>query len=241
MGYEEDFSLYLKFTNEKEILSKEILNLFKKFKVKSVLDIGAGNGDLSKFLADKVERYLAVEQKKKFVECLKDKKIEVIEGNFPCDTGKEKFDFILCSHSVPYTSQDYVSFLKSAFEKLNKNGLFLIITYIGEGDDWNNFLESIGIKPFENTLVSYLERKKFLEQFGELTEWFVTSKVETSSIEDLMKALSFVASGGKEDKRDIFFSKEREISNILKTKYFDVHSKKHFFPFKHVFLMVNKK
>ena len=39
--YEEGFSFYLKYTKEKEILAKELISLFRKLKVNSVLDIGA--------------------------------------------------------------------------------------------------------------------------------------------------------------------------------------------------------
>ena len=239
--YEEGFSFYLKYTKEKEILAKELISLFRKLKVNSVLDIGAGNGDLASLIFNQVKRYVAIEPRKKFVKSLKDKEINVIEDNFPCNIGNKKFDFILCSHSTPSLKKDYEPFLKVAFEKLNKNGNLLLITYLGGEDDWNTLLKEINIKPFENASARYLDRKNFVEQFGDLKEWFVNTKIESSSMENMIKALSFVASGGEEEKKNAFLSKSKEISEILNEKYYNKESNNYFFPFKHVFLMVNKK
>jgi SAM-dependent methyltransferase len=238
--YEEDFSSYLKIANEKPVLAQEIIALFERLKVKSVLDIGAGNGDLSSLIFKKVEKYTAVEPRKEFAKLLRAKGISVVEDTFPCDIGKEKYDLILCSHSVPYLQRDYEQFLKEAYEKLNKNGNILVITYIGERDDWNYFLSDINVKPFVNTLVNYTDRKNFLKQLGKVKEWFVFSRLESSSIEDLIKALGFVASAGEKDKKDAFLSKIKKIRDILETKYYNKESGKYFFPFKHVFLTVNK-
>jgi ubiquinone/menaquinone biosynthesis C-methylase UbiE len=239
-NYEEDFPFYLKFTDEKHILSQEILKLFKKFKVKSVLDIGAGNGDLSKLLFNEVERYTAVEPRREFTESLKKKGINVIENSFPCYVGKEKYNFVLCSHSVPSVKREYEPFLKEAFEKLDSKGNLQLITYIGKENDWDMLLEEINVKPFDDTSIKYLERKDFLKQLGRLEEWFVFSRVKSSSIDNLIRALSFVASGGEEEKRDTFLSKSKDIRKILITKYFDKESAMYFFPFKHVFLRANK-
>jgi len=239
--YEEDFSSYLKIANEKPVLAQEIITLFDKLNVKSVLDIGAGNGDLSSLIYNEVEKYTAIEPRKEFVKLLREKNINVIEGTFPCDIGKMKYDLVLCSHSVPYIQGDYEPFLKEAYERLNKNGNMLVITYIGEGDDWNNFLKDTGVKPFVNTLVNYTDRKNFLSELGELKEWFVFSRLESSSIEDLVKALGFVASAGEKDKKEDFLSKTNKIHEILEDKYCNKESGKYFFPFRHVFLTVNKK
>jgi len=239
-NYEEDFPFYLRFTNEKQILSQEIVSLFNKFNVKSVLDIGAGNGDLSKLLFSEVERYLAVEPRKEFVKSLKNKNIKVIENFFPCNIGEEKYDFILCSHSVPSIKEDYGPFLKEAFGRLNKKGNLLFITYLGKENDWDNLLRDINVEPFEDVSNKYFERKNFLKKLGKIQEWFVFSKVESSSKNDLIRALSFVASGGDKDKKDTFLSRSKEISDILEDKYYNKESRKYFFPFKHVFLRVNK-
>jgi SAM-dependent methyltransferase len=239
-NYEEDFPFYLRFTNEKKILSEEILQLFNRFNVKRVLDIGAGNGDLSKLLVNNVEMYSAIEPKEEFVKSLRNKNIPTVKGNFPCYIDNNKYDFVLCSHSVPSIKRDYESFLNEAFKKLDKNGRLLLITYLGKENDWNDLLKTINVEPFEDVSDKYFERKDFLKKFGKLEEWFVFSKVESSSKNDLVRALSFVASGGEQEKRDNFLSKSPEIYSILDEKYYDKDSATYFFPFKHVFLMVDK-
>jgi SAM-dependent methyltransferase len=238
--YEEDFSSYLKIANEKPVLAQEINTLFDKLGVKNVLDIGAGNGDLSSLIFKKVKQYTAIEPRKEFVKLLRDKNITTIEGTFPCDTGRDKYDLVLCSHSVPYLQREYEPFLKEAHSRLNKNGNLLVITYIGEGDDWNHFLRDAGVKPFVDTLINYTDRKNFLKKFGKLKEWFVFSKLESCSIEDLVKALGFVASAGEKDKKEYFLSRTEKIYEILNDKYYDKNSGNYFFPFRHVFLRVNK-
>jgi SAM-dependent methyltransferase len=239
--YEQDFPFYLKYTNEKKILSKEILNLFNRFNVKSVLDLGAGNGDLSKLLVKDVDRYLAVEPKKEFIHSLRKEGITALEKAFPCNLSEEKYDFILCSHSVPSSKLDYEPFLNKAFERLNQNGHLLIITYLGKENDWDNLLTDIKVKPFEEVSDRYFERKDFLKKLGKIEEWFVFSKVESSSIENIIKALSFVASGGEVEKKNIFLSKSKEISDIMNQKYYNKESNDYFFPFEHVFLMTSKR
>ena len=92
-----------------------------------------------------------------------------------------------------------------------------------------------------NTLVNYTNRKNFLSQLGKIKEWFIFSKLESSSIEDLVKALGFVASAGEKDKKEDFLSKTEKIREVLKGKYYNKESGEYFFPFKHVFLTVNKK
>src|SRR3972149_4254514 len=100
-SYESDFQVFLKYTNEKKILKEEISKLINKFNIRSILDIGAGNGELSQPLSEEVEDYLCIEPKKDFVGLLRKKGLTVIESEFPTELDRQ-FDMVLCSHSVPY-------------------------------------------------------------------------------------------------------------------------------------------
>ena len=69
--YIKDFETFLKHTDEKEVLYQALAEEIKSNHFSSILDIGAGNGDLSLPLSKLVNRYLAVEQKPKYVQRLK--------------------------------------------------------------------------------------------------------------------------------------------------------------------------
>ena len=58
-------------TNQKDVLFREISLYLKKYKVKSLLDIGAGDGILAQKLANRVSRYLAIESDRERIEKLR--------------------------------------------------------------------------------------------------------------------------------------------------------------------------
>ena len=60
VSYRPDFEFFLTHTDEKEIILSEIEKYIDKYKVKSLLDIGAGNGKTAIFLKKNVSRYLAL-------------------------------------------------------------------------------------------------------------------------------------------------------------------------------------
>ncbi len=235
--YESDFQTFLKYTNEKKILRDEIIKIIKKLKIKSILDVGAGNGDLSYPLSKEVEDYLCVEPKKGFADLLRAKGLKVIEDKFPVRIDK-RFDLVLCSHSIPYDKPELISFLNSAWENVKNRGSLLIITYIGKGDDWNKFLDSIGQKSSGDAYISYEDKLKMLNSFGKLKIKEVFSEVNTKRVEDMIRALSFIAGGGIQNEKDFFLQRQEVIKKILKKKYF--RKGVYFFPFRHIFILIRK-
>ncbi|MFH1325644.1 MAG: class I SAM-dependent methyltransferase [archaeon] len=234
--YESDFQFYLRHTNEKEILRKEITKIIRKLKIDSVLDVGAGNGGLSQPLSKEVGNYLCIEQRKYFADLLREKGLNVIEAEFPTEIN-EKFDMVLCSHSFPRDKEKLKIFLDAAWKLVKNNGFLLVITYTGDGEDWNKFLKKIGQKSFESVYVNYGEKLKLLKKFGKPKIKNLFSEVETRNIRDMIYALSFVAAGVKEE-RDSFLRKRNVIKKVLNEKY--RRGKGYFFPFRHVFVLIKK-
>jgi SAM-dependent methyltransferase len=111
-SYQSDFEAYLACTDEKEILLREIRRDFHRQKVKTVLDIGAGNGKLSIPLSKEFS-YLAVEKKPEFVKSLTKNGVSVIEGLFPIPI-EEKFDAVLISHSLNVYRESFETFVSAA-------------------------------------------------------------------------------------------------------------------------------
>ena len=235
--YSSDFEKYLSHTNEKAILRDVLLNYISDWGVGSVLDIGAGNGDLSVPLSENVGEYVAVEPKPNFVSMLKRKNINVIDKMFPCEVGGS-YDLILCSHSVPYEKEDFEPFLQEAWKRVNDGGHLVMITYAGSKDDWNTLLERLEIDPFEDHIGRYLKRKQFLESLGFTDVRMVRTCLECDNVYDMFEALSFVAGGGIAEKKKPFLDKRNEVEKILKEEY--CYDERFVFPFDHYFLIVRK-
>jgi ubiquinone/menaquinone biosynthesis C-methylase UbiE len=103
------FRKFLNWTNQTEKLGKEILGLTKPSD-KSLLDIGAGNGDLTETYIGRFEQALLLEPTQAFYEGLRER--------FPRATIKQikaedfrseasRFDLIVASHVLYYVSEPF--------------------------------------------------------------------------------------------------------------------------------------
>ena len=235
--YKNDFEKFLVHTNEKRILLKEITKEIKKLKTESLLDIGAGNGLLATPLSKEVSRYLAIEPKLSFVEKLKSNGLDVVQSNFPVSIS-EKFDLILSSHSLSYDKENFEPFIREAFNLLNQNGVFLIITYRGQEDDWNNLLDFVGKKKMDYNRMIFNSIIELLNNLGNVTIRKVITKVTTDNLDDMIQALSFVFSDGKPEKKEKFLGYKVKLEKFLNSKYKIEHG--YSFPFQHFFIMTQK-
>ncbi len=238
MGYESDFRVFLKHTNEKEVLGKEIIRLIKKFKIQSILDIGAGNGDLSYPLSQEVKEYLCVESKKDFAKLLRKRGLKVVEREFPTKIDKT-FDMVLCSHSIPNRPDELKIFLNVAWKNVKPGGILLIITYVGDDkDEWVRFLKLVRPELFVVDYMKYEKKLQMLRKFGKPDVKNIFSEVATKNKKDMISALSFVAGGGIKKEKDLFLRKKPIIDGIINEKY---HRKgEYFFPFRHIFITIRK-
>jgi len=126
--YSKAFAAFLACTDEKLVLLQEIGRDLKHRRVQTVLDIGAGNGDLAIPLSTQVDRYVAIEPKGDYATRLREHDIAVIEQAFPCELGTT-FDAVLSSHSLPWKSAVYIPFLSAAWAHVAEKGVLLVITY----------------------------------------------------------------------------------------------------------------
>ena len=115
-------------SNQKEVLLKEISKYIKKYNVKSLLDIGAGDGVLAKKLNTIVEKYLGIEKNAEWKENLKG--LNITQGEFPCKINGE-FDMVLSSHSIPEEKSLYKAFLEQAWSLVKDGGVLVIVTFKG--------------------------------------------------------------------------------------------------------------
>lgn len=203
-----------------------------------MLDIGAGNGLLAIPLSQNIGRYVAVEPKAGFVEKLRSHDLDVIQSNFPTPV-HEKFDLVLSSHSMSYEKGKYESFINEAFQLLNPNGVFLIVTYRGEEDDWNDLLAFLGQNRIDSQRASFHFILELLNTLGNVSVRKVTTEVMTKNIDDMIQALSFVFSDGNPEKKEVFLGYRTKLEEILDSKYKTEHG--YSFPFQHFFIATQKK
>ena len=235
--YKSDFEKFLSHTKEKEILLSEILKDVKKYSVDSILDIGAGNGLISIPLAKHVKTFQAVERNQKFVKKLSENGIHTTQAEFPTKISGS-FDLVLASHVISYQKSVYEDFIHTAWNLVKPDKVFLVITYRSQEDDWTSLISALGQKTNDFNRVGYNKIVELLFSLGEVKIRKVTTSVETNTLNDMIDALSFVASDGLPERKEKFLSKRAVLEKILNSKY---RTKKGFiFPFQHFFITVIK-
>lgn len=236
--YKNDFEKFLAHTNEKRILVDEITSEIVKYASASLLDIGAGNGLVSIPVARVCKRYCAVEKNSGFVEKLRTAGLAVVEGQFPIPV-HDTFDMALVSHAISYKKDSFESFITEAWKLINPGGVFLIITFRGQEDDWTQLMEDIK-EPMEDYYrTGFNAIIKLLYSLGEVTMRRVTTTVTTETLEDMLFALSFVASDGKAERKEGFLKHTPKLRKVLNSKYKTEHG--YSFPFQHFFITTRKK
>ncbi|HCI05263.1 MAG: hypothetical protein UX26_C0009G0014 [Parcubacteria group bacterium GW2011_GWC1_45_9] len=236
-NYKNDFEKFLAHTDEKQILLEEISKEIEKYGAKSLLDIGAGNGLLSVPLSKKVENYLAIESNKGFATKLREAKLEVIEGVFPLEI-PGAFDMALASHSISYEKDSFEPFIKEAWKSVKSRGVLLIITYRGQEDDWTRLMKDLGESHEDHNRIGFNQIIELLASLGKVKTRKVITRVKTDNLEDMIQALSFVASDGKPEKKEKFLENHLRLGKILSEKYQDKNG--YFFPFQHFFIITEK-
>lgn len=231
--YYKDFKTFLSYTNEKEILLSEIASDIEKYNVKSLLDIGAGNGLLSIPLSAYVKKYVAVESHKPYAKKLQQAGLRAIARPFPFSLN-EIFDMVLICHALSYKTP-YRTFLRGAWRNVSFGGHLLFITYRAGRDDWTLLMDAVGIPVHKRNAGRFSAICNLLETLGDLHVRKVTTYVTTPTKKEMISALAFVASGGDEEKKKHFLFTDLD-RILLPYKKGETYS----FPFHHFFILVQK-
>lgn len=201
--YKNDFEKFLAHTNEKDVLAREIGADIVRFKINSILDIGAGNGLMNIPLSKRVDTYTAVEQNPIFVEKLAEAGINVIEAHFPVHI-EGAYDLVLVSHATSYKEDSFEPFVRAGWNLVAPHGRLLIITYRGQEDDWTELMKQIRQPTSDSNRIGYNRLVELLFSLGEVKVRKVTTTVQTDNIDDMVDALSFVASDGNPERKAEF-------------------------------------
>lgn len=235
-NYSQAFATFLQHTDEKTVLNSALLQRIHLFGTTSLLDIGAGNGELSIPLAQKVENYLAVEQKEDFAARLRSAGLAVINSPFPCEI-PSTFDAVLICHALPPHELGRAAwdpFISAAWQQVNGSGHLFIVTFENEESEWRDLIHSSGLAPTLKPQVPHLQPMRgYLDTLGNVREEMIVSRVRTSTIQEMLWALSFVWSDGKEEYQKVFVQ-NTEVARQIEERYREKDG--YAFPFRHYLL-----
>lgn len=232
--YTRAFHAFLDCTDEKKVFLEKIGEKLRDHNVSSVLDIGAGNGDLAIPLSKLVDTYVAIEPVSQQADILRKAGLTVFESLFPCPIN-ENFDLVLISHSLPWKQEKYQPFLTEAKKLVAANGSILVITYDDSTGDWHKLLVECGL-PSKRRITNHVSALiEFLPSLSpRITRTDIITTVASTDLEKVMRALAFVYSDGEPDHFAEFMSSEK-VRSYIRDRYHDP-LKGFSFPFAHIFL-----
>lgn len=236
--YIRSFEKFLSHTNEKDIFVKELSGYLERYKPESVLDIGAGNGSLAIPLSEQVKNYEAIEQNPKYALRLQEAGIKTQEATFPVPLS-QMFGMVILSHVVSYEAANHTEIIPPALDVVEPGGHLILVTHRGNSeDDWSKLLGNIGMDRYDGYAAIYSEIIDMLNRAGKTEVRKVQTTLDTSSLEDMLEAMAFVASNGRIEGYQEFMSKRSEIKEILDSEY-SVDSG-YSFPYQHIFIDTHK-
>ena len=237
-AYSTAFKTFLAKTNEKAVLTKSLQDFVAANSITSIIDIGAGNGDISKPLSQSVSSYVAIEQKPDFVIRLKEQGIRAVEEYFP-GSFTEEAGMVLISHSLPPQRDGeagWDKFLKAAWSHVSPAGKLVLITFEDEDSEWNQLVTASGLEEIREREERIAPLKQCLKHYGGVTEETIITHVRTGTVAELQSALAFVWSDGNAALTEAF------IENPKVTEYLEKYHKTesgYQFPFYHYLLVVH--
>jgi len=179
---------FLGATDEKDIIANAVGPLLLEG---TVLDVGAGTGDIPDKLHLDPAKYTAVEQSPELVEILRAKGYDTIKNLFPCELPRT-YDNVLMSH-VLFGIEQCDAMIDPAWESVSEGGQLAVVTFRDNLDDYNKLLHQLGHTRRVSTDVrfNYLQEKFSL--LGETALNTTQSHIYSPDIEGLATSISFIA------------------------------------------------
>jgi len=229
IDYVDRYQEFLESTDEKQIIAQAVGHVLSDG---SILDIGAGTGDITDMLRLDKDRYTALEQRPEFVTQLREKGYQVIDRLFPCFVPK-KYDNVLMSY-ILHSKEQCEVMINPAWEVVDDGGQLIVVTFRDNDDDYNQLLHATGHtrRVTTDSRFNYLQEK--FASLGELTVSHTTSHIYSNSAEKLAHSLSFVATntvvGTPELRQELFY---RMISDEILLEPYKEENGEYRFPMEH--------
>jgi len=201
------FEKFVRWTNEKQKTAEAILKVVGDTK-ESLLDIGAGDGVLTKLIEEKFTHITAVELGPHLFELLMQKcgsnKYKLFNSTFETAVLQGKFDIILSSHSFRYF-QDPMACLYRIKDLLKDFGIFLLLDVSQESEFWKFYRryekDVLGAKSPYSVVIEY---DNLLKKVFNIEKICFTTTLTIPSVDDVISIFDFFY--------DIDFSKIKEES-----------------------------
>lgn len=231
-AYIDAFELFLASTDEKDVLAKELRAQLKLHRSGSLLDIGAGNGQLGARLVSFVNDYLAIEARESYAAQIRSLGLEAVTASWPCNLNRT-YDAVLMSY-VLTADDDLEKMLQPAVDSLNPEGLLLIVLHDVEGTDWGDLLDELAIPHRGESLLPNKTLRLLRDKFAlDVTVNYATSYACTADVEEMLAALRFVVSAGIAERVEPFNIAQTKVTTLLQTRY-KLPDGSYKFPFRHL-------
>ena len=237
--YHERYPEFLLSTDEKKVLAKALL---KSIGQGSIVDIGAGSGEIPDLMSIDSRRYIAIEYQPIFTETLRHKGYKVIEDLFPCDICGP-YDNVILSYCLTGNLDQCRIMLESAWAEVAAGGRLLIVTFSDALDDYNILMHRIGHTTRDGSGERIPKLIRILGPLSTPTWTRVTSHVFSDTLDRLVAVLSFMATNSDKgtvehrDKLQKIIASERQHLD----RFYLGRDGMYRFPIEHHLLTVHKK
>jgi hypothetical protein len=236
--YHDRYPEFLSATNEKAVLAETLLQAMVQG---SILDIGAGSGEIPDLMGVDPNQYLAVECQPTFAATLRRKGYNVIEGLFPCDVGSPR-DNVVLSYCLAGDLRQCRIMLEWAWAAVASGGRLMVVTFGDALDDYNTLMHRIGHTTRDGSGKRIPALIRILDTMGSSTWTRATSHVFSDTFDRLVAVLSFVATNSnvgtlerRAELRNAIASERRHLD-----RYYLGRDGVYHFPIEHHLLMVQK-
>lgn len=190
--YKKSFNLFLKRTDEKKVIYNFInTNIHLHGKIR-FLDIGGGDGTLSRMISDKVDSVVIIEPNKFiFRNSKRGNKLKIINSKWEELYLNDTYDFILAAYVVTYfPEKSRKQLIEKMYNNLAPGGTILILSVDARRGSWRKihsfFYRLIGHKHYS----SDDEIRKIIKKYNVVNKMFKTRVVAKDS-KEMLKILNF--------------------------------------------------
>ncbi|MET8277960.1 hypothetical protein [Micromonospora sp. NPDC005174] len=188
VDFQDRYREYLEASDEKPVLAAGLAPLLRRG---SLLDIGAGSGDVPDLLDVDQETYTAVECQPEFVRLLRDKGYRVIDDLFPCQVGGPFTNVLLCY--CLYGREQCELLIHAGWAAVAPSGQLLAVTFRDHLDEYNSLLHRVGHTNRGGLDVHYNFLTTTFASLGVLTTHVWTSYIYSRDLAELAGIVSFMA------------------------------------------------